>query len=243
MAEPLPAVTGRPFAPTDPRFILLLADADEPHAYETASRLGEHHVDTFVCADGAEALLRAGTLRPEAILLAAEIPVVDAVTLVRVLRRQYSTPVIVGTDRSHPKQTADALAAGATAHVERPYQIDDVLPLLYQSRPFLAATPDWQQVRCGNILLDPVAHQVQINGHPAHLPPREFVLLHLLMTHAGRLVTHEEIRKRAWGPGFRDGSNTVVVHIRRLRARLGDDPRHPQILQTVRGLGYRLVPQ
>ncbi|HEV8166319.1 MAG TPA: helix-turn-helix domain-containing protein, partial [Actinomycetota bacterium] len=69
----------------------------------------------------------------------------------------------------------------------------------------------------------------------------EFKLLHLLMSRAERLVTRDEISARLWG-GDQQRSNTITVHVRRLRERLGDDPHHPKVIQTVRGLGYRFIP-
>jgi DNA-binding response OmpR family regulator len=101
----------------------------------------------------------------------------------------------------------------------------------------------WQQplVR-GPLALDPSSHEVRMHGvATAPLPLREFQLLHFLMLHAEKVITREQIRVELWGDGARR-SNTITVHIRRLRERLGDDPHYPVIIQTVRGVGYRLVP-
>jgi DNA-binding response OmpR family regulator len=82
---------------------------------------------------------------------------------------------------------------------------------------------------------------VRLHDVPIYLPLREFKLLHLLMSRAERLVTRDEISARLWG-GDQQRSNTITVHVRRLRERLGDDPHHPRVIQTVRGLGYRFIP-
>ena len=94
-------------------------------------------------------------------------------------------------------------------------------------------------VRAGALSLDPNAREVWLHGKPVVLPMREFQLLHLLMSHAGRVVTRQEICRSLWGSAAR--SNTLTVHIGRLRGRLGDTSRGRMIV-SVRGLGYRLDP-
>ncbi len=80
-----------------------------------------------------------------------------------------------------------------------------------------------------------------MHGQPLHLPLREFELLQYLMSHAEKVVTRAELHEALWGAGATPETNTLAVHIRRLRDRLGDDPKDPQLIQTVRGLGYRLA--
>jgi DNA-binding response OmpR family regulator len=93
-------------------------------------------------------------------------------------------------------------------------------------------------VRAGALRVIPAALEAELHGRRITVPPREFRLLHLLVSHAGHVVTRDQIRESVWGAGDRDASNTITVHIQRLRARLGD----AHIIQTVRLLGYRLVP-
>jgi DNA-binding response OmpR family regulator len=97
-------------------------------------------------------------------------------------------------------------------------------------------------VRAGALRLIPAALEAELHGRRVTLPPREFRLLYLLTTHAGQVVSRDRIRESVWGEGERDASNTITVHIQRLRARLGDATHEPAIIQTVRRLGYRLVP-
>jgi DNA-binding response OmpR family regulator len=96
-------------------------------------------------------------------------------------------------------------------------------------------------LRAGALRLHPAALEAELHGRRITLPPREFRLLHLLMSHAGQVVTRDRIRESVWGAGERDASNTITVHVQRLRARLGDPSHDPAIIQTVRRLGYRLV--
>ncbi|MQA87840.1 MAG: response regulator [Streptosporangiales bacterium] len=221
--------------------LLLVADPDPGAGGEFAESLADHRIETVLCPDGAEALLQIGRLHPDVVLASADLPLVNGATLVQVLRRRANIPVILGIGAADGGEAASALTAGATACVARPYRIREVLPILRAIRPdaIVEAEPP---LECGTLRLDPTALEIQVHGQRLHLPPREFRLLQLLMAHANRIVTRDQIREIVWGGGGGDLSNTISVHIRRLRYRLGDDLHDPQIIQTVRGLGYRLVP-
>jgi DNA-binding response OmpR family regulator len=229
---------GREPVEPGPGVVLLVADPDAEIVRELADQLADRLVTVVHSEDGAAALLRIGTQSPDAVLVAARLPVVDAPTLVETLRRQGVTvPVVLGVGPGDAEATVRALGVGATACINRPYGAVEVVQLLN-----LAHTNDAERALVhGPISLDPASFDLRVNGRPVHLPLREFRLLYLLMSRAERLVTREEISSRLWGRGHRR-SNTITVHVRRLRERLGDDPHHPRIIQTVRGLGYRFVP-
>jgi two-component system KDP operon response regulator KdpE len=95
----------------------------------------------------------------------------------------------------------------------------------------------------GEIWLDLVSHQVMVRGQPIELTPKEFDLLHLLMSRAGEMLTPNEILSVVWGPEYIGAHELVYVHVSWLRQKLGDDPHHPKYLHTVRGVGYRFLPE
>ncbi|MQA83811.1 MAG: response regulator [Streptosporangiales bacterium] len=220
---------------------MLVADPDPAAVAELAESLADHQVESVLCSDGGEALLQVGSLRPDAVLASVDLPVVGGATLVRVLRRRSNLPVILGVGADDGGAAASALAAGATACVARPYRIHEVLPILRAVRPDAVVEAE-PPLECGTLKLDAGALEVWRGSERLHLPPREFRLLHLLMVHAGRVVSRDRIGEIVWGGSEGDLSNTISVHVRRLRYRLGDDLHDPQIIQTVRGLGYRLIP-
>jgi two-component system OmpR family response regulator len=218
---------------------VLLAEPDEAVATETVAGLRGEGITIAVCASGAEALLHFGLAAPDVVLLAGRLPVVPASTVVRVLRQRVTTPVIIGIGDADAEEAAKALAAGATACIAHPYRLPELLALLL---PVWHDAGDSQAVlRAGTIRLDPAAYDVKVAGRPVYLPPREFELLEYLMRRSGQVVTTEQIRRDVWGPGPGSDSNTITVHVRRLRAKLGDTPRNPTIIQTVRGRGYRIT--
>jgi DNA-binding response OmpR family regulator len=224
---------------TRQRSLLLIVDPDDTVA-GIAEQIRAYDIDVVVCPDPVEALVRAGSLRPDAVLAAANLRPLDSATIVQVLTKRSGIPVVLGVGDDDGQFAAAALAAGAAACVARPYRPQEVLPILRAIRPDDVITEPPLEV--GGLRLDPAALQVSLHGRSVRLPMREFRLLHLLMANAERVVTRERIRAEIWSSSTADTSNTVTVHIQRLRHRLGDDPTHPSIIQTVRGVGYRLDP-
>jgi two-component system, OmpR family, phosphate regulon response regulator PhoB len=225
-----------------PRFRLIVADADVAASLESPlSGLDRHGIDVDVCGTGAETLLRAATGRPDAALVAAGPGELGSTELVRLLVAHVCVPVLVGIGTGEGGFAGPALAAGATACVARPYLADELLPILRSVRPE-AITDAGPPVQCGSLRLDPGRLEVSLHGRPIRLPLREFDLLQYFMTHADRLLTRDDIWAAVWGGPGGEASNTLTVHIKRLRARLGDDQSDLRIILTIRGLGYRFVP-
>jgi DNA-binding response OmpR family regulator len=220
-------------------FLLLIADSDVERSERLAEALAEHQVTAIVCSDGAEALLVAGAEHPDAVLAAAALPTVGGAALTRALHARTTIPVVVGIGDGDGLAAAEALTAGATACIAHPYRLRELLPILRAIRPEAMVEPQPVLV-CGVLRLDPAALEVHLHGQLIRMPMRELRLLHLLMAQADRVVTRDQIRDTVWG-GV-PGSNTITVHIQRLRHRLGDDQVDPKLILTVRGVGYRLVP-
>ncbi|MEV4894964.1 response regulator transcription factor [Nonomuraea sp. NPDC050547] len=214
--------------------VLLVADPDESIVQELATALEREGVTVAGVSDGAQALLQAGALRPDVVLVSATLPVISAVEFVRAVRLTRAVPVLLGVGEGHAEQAVQALAAGAAACVARPYRVLELLPFVQ------AASPESRTLlRVGEVELDVRAYQVRVSGRAVHLPLREFELLHYLMRNADRTVTREQIMRHVWNATDATSTNTIAVHVKRLRARLGDED--DQLIQTVRGVGYRLV--
>lgn len=203
-----------------------------------ARRFARHNVNLTVCANGAEALLQVGLIQPEVLVVSSSLPVVDGATVARVLRRQRATPVVMGVAPGDAGAVSAALDIGAVNFVRRPYDFEDLLRVLRTARPREESTEDHLVLECGPIRLDDEAHEVHVSGRPVVLPLREYNLLRYLMRNVNRVVSSAEIRERVWGyPG---DINTVSVHVRRLRVRLGDTSRQHALIHTIRGVGYQL---
>ncbi|MFI6741369.1 response regulator transcription factor [Nonomuraea sp. NPDC050451] len=214
--------------------VLLIADPDGAVVEDLATALEREGVSVTGAPDGAQGLLQAGALQPDVVLVSATLPVIDAVEFVRAVRLARAVPVLLGVGEGHAEQAVRALAAGAAACVARPYRVAELLPFIQ------AASPGARKVLAvGGVELDVQAYQVRVGGRAVHLPLREFELLQYLMRNADRTVTREQIMRHVWHAAANTSTNTIAVHVKRLRARLGDED--DQLIQTVRGVGYRLV--
>jgi DNA-binding response OmpR family regulator len=193
-------------------------------------------VSVVRCTDGADVLVRFGQVAPDAVVLPALLGVIDAGTVVTTIRRSSSTPVFLGVALAETDAAGPAVLAGAAAIIARPYVAEEILHHLDRRLPDIESR---LRLSCGPLELDPRAYSVRLHGRElSGLPLKEFELLRFLMMHADQVVTPDQIREAVWGCGEdAPSSNTVAVHIARLRARIGGS----ELLRTVRGLGYRLV--
>jgi two-component system, OmpR family, response regulator len=218
--------------------MLLVADPDAGLIQQLAAALEPEGVDVTGAMDGAQALLQAGALNPDAVLISSSLPIVGPVDFVRAVRLARAVPVLLGIEfGGDNEQALLALEAGATACVARPYRVHELPPLVQAA--FRRQSDHRIVLTRGDVELDVSAYQVKVAGKIVHLPLREFELLHYLMRNADRTVTREQIMRHVWHSTETISTNTIAVHVKRLRARLGDD--EDKMIQTVRGVGYRLV--
>jgi DNA-binding response OmpR family regulator len=192
-------------------------------------------VKVIGCQGGADALIRFGQMTPHAVLLPVRLPDIPTVQVVAAIRREGTQPIMVATEAGDADAVGPALMAGASAAVARPYHSQEVLEWLARALPVL---PIRDQLTFGPLTLDPLAHTVRVDHRElGQLPLKEFALLSLLMTHADHVVPVEKIKATLWAGGKEPHTNTVAVHVQRLRRRM---PAGIE-LRTVRGLGYRLT--
>nr|WP_239348079.1 MULTISPECIES: response regulator transcription factor [unclassified Frankia] len=224
--------------PSGRRPTLLVADAAADS--ELLSVLADHGVEVMVAVDGARALLEIGRLAPAAVIISARLPVIDGVTVVRTVRTRDDMPILLGVGPQDRRQAAAGLEAGASACVAKPYRINEILALVRSVRGFGVDRTEPGVLRVGGVTLNMVAYEVRVDGIPVRLPPQEFRLLRILLEQAGSVVTRQTLLERVWGTTNHE-TNTLAVHVRRLRGRLGDtgDAEQPRLIESIRGVGYR----
>lgn len=219
------------------RLLLLVVEPQESEAL-TLKNAFDKHFSVVVVDSAADALLAAGEFHPDVVLAAAQLNDISSERLVSTLQRHRPLSIIIGAGPDDGPAAAAAMRAGATVCIAQPYHIAELEPLVRSLRP---ARKSLAPLECGPVRLDPESQRVFLHDRAIDLPLQEFHLLHLLMSHRDRVLTREQIRKQLW-PGLPDErSNTITVHIRRLRLRLGDDPWNPSVIATVRGRGYRFT--
>jgi DNA-binding response OmpR family regulator len=175
------------------------------------------------------------------ILLDVMLPKKDGYTLCRELREQrINAPVLMLTARDAIDDRVEGLDSGADDYLVKPFSMSELRArlraLLRRNKPEKTSL-----LQVADLTLDPAAHTLQRDGHPIALTPREFAILEYLMRSPNRILTREMIEAHVWNFDFISGSNVVDVYIRRLRKKV-DDPYPVRLLETVRGVGYRLVP-
>jgi two-component system phosphate regulon response regulator PhoB len=198
----------------------------------------------FTCraaATGAEALREVRAQAPDLVVLDLMLPEMDGLEVCRRLRADPATatlPVIMLTAKADEVDRVVGLEVGADDYVVKPFSpkelVARVRAVLRRAHP-PAATP---VLRAGTVAVDPARHAAEAGGRPLELTPKEFDLLHTLLESAGRALSREHLLSRVWGYARADEieSRTVDVHVRRLRAKLGDEGRR---ITTVKGVGYR----
>lgn len=227
---------------------MVLVVEDEP-SYSEALAVGleREGFRVAVARDGLEAVERFDEIAPDLVLLDVMLPRMSGIDVCRVLRGRSQVPIIMVTAKGAEIDTVVGLEVGADDYVTKPYRLRELVARMravMRRRP-VAATPVESDVAAralavGDLTLDPDAHRVQRSGVDVALPLKEFELLHLLMANAGRVLTREVLIDRVWGFDYVGDTKTLDVHVKRLRAKIEDDPANPTRLVTIRGLGYKL---
>lgn len=221
---------------------VLVEDDDEVADALIGAFVGQP-VEILRCADPAEALLAVGRTCPDAVVLGPATGLMSALEFLAVVRAtDEDLPIVVGAGTGTGDFVSRATDFGATAVVRRPYRPRELLGLLRS----LAPRPDRLEVRplaidLGRLRIDGGMPQFWLDGRTVELPPMEYLLLRYFAERPGTALTRAELINAVWGEGAKDRSNTLTVHIARLRKRLGDDEQRPQWIKAVRGLGYQFT--
>jgi len=216
------------------------ASVGEPVAYA----LQQEGFETRLVADGPSALDAFEAWRPTLVLLDLMLPGLSGWQLFRAFRKQASVPVIMLTARADEPDRVAGLEMGADDYVTKPFSMRE---LAARVRAVLRrgqepeAGADQPVLEGAGLRLDLDRHEVEADGRPVSLSPKEFDLLAYLLRHRGRVRTRAEILAAVWGEDAYLDERTVDVHVRWLRTKLEPDPAAPQRLLTVRGVGYKFT--
>ena len=216
---------------------------DDPSVREAVAMAlegGGHRVVT--AATGDEALERWRRHRPDLVLLDVMLPGKDGFDVCRAIRASDQVPIIMLTARSDPIDVVVGLESGADDYVTKPFETRVLLArvkavLRRQERP--AAEP---VLRFGDLVIDPAGMAVTLRGIDLRLTPTELRLLLELARRPGQVFTRALLLERVWDYSYLGDSRLVDVCVQRLRGKVEDDPSRPTLVQTVRGVGYKLVP-
>ena len=197
-----------------------------------------------VASDGEVALAEARRARPDLVVLDLGLPGRDGLDVARSLRRTSNVPIVMLTARGDETDRIVGLELGADDYVVKPFSPRE---LVARVRSVLRRTlaSDGQRtapLRTGDVTVDPATREVTVAGRPVALTVREFDLLAFLVAHPRQVFSRGQLLRQVWEYTWLGDTSTVTVHMRRLRAKVEDDPSNPRRLQTVYGVGYRFVP-
>ena len=220
--------------------LLVEDDASVREAVALALEGDGHRVETAV--SGEEALSRWRQSRPDLVLLDVMLPGTDGFEVCRQIRRDDQVPIVMLTARSDPIDVVVGLESGADDYVTKPFETRVLLARVKAVLRRQAREPQARAVRVGDLVVDAAAMTVTKGGVEVHVTPTEFRLLHELVRRPGQVFTRALLLQQVWDYDYLGDSRLVDVCVQRLRAKVEDDPARPRLIQTVRGVGYKLVP-
>jgi DNA-binding response OmpR family regulator len=221
---------------------------DEPTILEVVGRYMERAgYETHRAHDGPEALRQAERHRPDLVVLDVMLPGIDGIEVMRQLHERPGPPlaVILLTARGEESDRLVGLRRGADDYVVKPFspaelvaRVDAVMRRLSPPAEEEGEPP----IEHGALRIEPATRRVFLEGAELALTQREFDLLAYLAARPGRVFSRDQLMEAVWDYPFFTDTSTVTVHIRRLRAKLGDEPSEPRFIETVWGVGYRFKP-
>ncbi|MCA9576850.1 MAG: response regulator transcription factor [Sandaracinaceae bacterium] len=222
---------------------VVLVEDDERLATLTARYLRSHGVLVHVVTRGDAAEREVLALRPDVVLLDLSLPGVDGLEVCRRLRQKVDTPIVMVTARDEEVDRVLGLEGGADDYVTKPFSPRELLARVRaQARRARGKVgPGPARIRVGALEVDTGTRSASLSGQEITLTTYEFDLLRALAERAGRVLTRETLMTLVRGAPDEAFERTVDVHVSRLRQKLGDDPRNPRWLKTIRGVGYALV--
>lgn len=232
---------------------ILLVEDEESYREPLTYQLEREGYDVVTAATGPEALERFEEHGADLVLLDLMLPGLPGTEVCRRLRLTSDVPVIMLTAKDDEIDKVVGLELGADDYVTKPYSSRELLARMRAvlRRREAAVTAGATAVPAGPVVedellvsgpveLDVDRHTVKVRGELVPFPLKEFELLEMLLRNAGRVLTRGQLIDRIWGSDYVGDTKTLDVHVKRVRAKIEEDPANPTLLLTVRGLGYKL---
>jgi two-component system response regulator MtrA len=211
---------------------------DDPRVSEMLQLvLQQEGFETSWCGNGADALAAYRLHHPDLVLLDVMLPGRSGVDVCREIRAESGVPIVMLTAKSDTTDVVAGLTAGADDYVAKPFKSKE---LVARVRARLRRmTSDRNTLRIGDLVIDVVGHEVRRGEQLINLTPLEFDLLIALARRPRQVLTRQMLLRQVWGQDRPTDTRLVNVHVQRLRSKIEKDPEHPEVVLTVRGVGYR----
>jgi two-component system KDP operon response regulator KdpE len=224
--------------------ILVVEDDDETRA-ALARELSGRGYRVVEARDGRSGLERWASRRPDVVLLDLGLPDIDGAEVIVRMRREANTPIVILSGRYDEREKVEALDKGADDYVTKPFGVDELNARLRVAlrRSGGSSADDLGRLSVGPLVLDTSKHEVRVGGEHVDLTPREFEILRVLLSHAGRIVTKGHLLRAVWGEAYRGEDSYVYVHVSQLRRKLAaadNSGALRDLIVTEPGVGYRI---
>jgi two-component system response regulator RegX3 len=225
---------------------ILVVEDEEALVSAICYQLQREGFDAVSAVDGLRGLDLFRERAPALVILDLMLPHINGLDLCRIIRGESEVPIIILTAKDAEADKVAGLEIGADDYVTKPFSMRELVTRVraHLRRASMAsgARPEGEggNLVAGPIQMDTQRHEVYVRGRLIELPPKEFALLEAFMLRPGKLVTRQILLSEVWGVEYVGDTRTLDVHVKRLRAKIEEDPRRPEHVKTVRGLGYKL---
>ena len=218
---------------------ILVVDDEAPIRRYLRAALSAQGFTVYESASGEEALQAVLSHRPDIIILDLGLPDIDGIEVTRRLREWSQTPIIILSVRESEQDKIAALDAGADDYLTKPFGTGELLARMRVALRKQSSTANEPVFESKGLSLDFARRLVMVNGQEVQLTPTEYDLLKILVTHAGKVITHRQLLRQVWGEGY-DDMHILRVNVSNLRGKIEPDPSRPTYIHTEPGVGYRL---
>ncbi len=226
---------------TESEAYILVVDDDRAIRRFLRTALTAHGYVVTEAETGRQALQDVVTHRPDVIILDLGLPDIDGVEVTRQLREWSQLPILILSVREHEEDKIAALDAGADDYLTKPFGMGELMARLRVAlRHSAPQTDETAEFALGDLKVDLARRVVMVKGDEVQLTPTEYALLRVLIKYAGKVLTHHQLLREVWGPGYEPEKHLLRVNISNLRSKLEVEPARPQYILTEPGVGYRL---
>jgi len=227
-------------AKADP--VIIVIEDDPPIRRFLRTGLSTQGFAVFEADTGKQGIVEAGIRKPDLVILDLGLPDMDGVQVIKAIRAWSGIPIIILSARSSEQHKIDALDAGADDYLTKPFGLGELLArirvaLRHSIRPQEQLQGD--VFVTGSLKVDLNNRLVSVDDREIHLTPIQYRLLAVLVKHAGKVLTHQQILKEVWGPSYQENAHYLRIYMSQLRHKLEADPTQPKYLLTESGVGYR----
>ncbi len=237
-------MTARERIPARDGAVILVVEDDEETRRALVRDLAARGYRLIEAPDGSSALRQWEARRPDIVLLDLGLPDIDGLDVIRRIRRESTTPIVILSGRFAEREKVEALERGADDYVTKPFGVDELNARLRVAlrRAAGPAGDSAGRLVAGPLVLDSARHDVRVQGRAVDLTPREFEILRVLLEHGGRIVTKGRLLRAVWGETYQGEDSYIYVHVSQLRRKLAAASPEAlgRLIVTEPGVGYRI---